>query len=150
MMTQRLAMPKVAPEAYEAVLGLERYVVANVEPQLYELIKVRASLMNRCAYCIDMHSFEALKAGENQQRLLLLSVWHEVPHLYTDRERAALALTEEVTRLGEHGVTDETWDAAAELFSETELANLIVAIATINVWNRFGVSTQVKTGARTA
>jgi AhpD family alkylhydroperoxidase len=149
-MTERLAMAKVVPGAYEAMLGLERYVSANVEPQLYELVKLRASLINGCAFCIDMHSFDALKGGEHQQRLFLLSAWREVPHLYTDRERAALALTEEATRLGEHGVTDETWNAAAEQFSETEIANLVVAIATINAWNRFGVSTRMNVAARTA
>jgi AhpD family alkylhydroperoxidase len=149
-MAERLAMAKVVPGAYEAMLGLERYAAANVDPQLYELVKLRASLINGCAFCIDMHSFDALKGGENQQRLFLISAWREVPHLYTDRERAALALTEEATRLGEHGVTDETWDAAAEHFTDTELANLVVAIATINAWNRFGVSTRMNVAARTA
>jgi AhpD family alkylhydroperoxidase len=149
-MTQRLAWTKAAPGAYEAMSGLERYARANVEPKLYELIKLRASLINGCAYCIDMHSFDALEGGENQQRLFLISAWREVPYLYTERERAALALTEEATRLGEHGVTDETWDAAAAQFTDTELANLVAAIATINAWNRFGVSTRMTVNPRTA
>jgi AhpD family alkylhydroperoxidase len=147
-MAQRLAWAKAAPGAYAAMAGLERYVAANVEPQLYELVKLRASLINGCAYCIDMHAFDALKGGESQQRLFLVSAWREAPELYTERERAALALTEEATRLGEHGVSDATWDAAAEQFSETELANLIAAIATINAWNRFGVSTRMAIAAR--
>jgi AhpD family alkylhydroperoxidase len=149
-MTERLAWAKAAPGALEAMLGLERYLAANIDPKLYELVKLRASLINGCAYCIDMHAFDALKEGENQQRLFLLSAWREVPHLYTERERAALELTEEATRLGEHGVSDATWDAAAEQFTETELANLITAIATINAWNRFGVSTRMTVAPRTA
>ena len=149
-MTQRLAWAKVAPGAYEAMQGLERYARANVDPRLYELIKLRASLINGCAYCIDMHAFVALEAGEDRQRLFLISAWREAPHLYTERERAAVALTEEATRLGEHGVSDETWDAAAEQFTETELANLVAAIATINAWNRFGVSTRMTVDPRTA
>lgn len=149
-MSQRLAWAKVAPGAYEAMQGLERYASANVDPRLYELVKLRASLINGCAYCIDMHSFDALKGGENQQRLFLVGAWREVPYLYTARERAALALTEEATRLGEHGVSDETWDTAAEQFTETELANLITAIATINAWNRFGVSTRMTVAPRKA
>jgi AhpD family alkylhydroperoxidase len=149
-MAQRLAWAKAAPGAYQAMLGLERYASANVDPQLYELIKLRASFINGCAYCIDMHAFDALKAGENLQRLLLVSTWHEAPELYTERERAALALTEEVTRLGDHGVSDATWNAAAEQFDETELANLIAAIATINAWNRFGVSTRMTIAPRPA
>lgn len=149
-MTQRLAWVKAAPGAYEAMQGLERYARANVEPRLYELVKLRASLINGCAFCIDMHAFDALEAGEDQQRLFLISAWREVPHLYTEPERAALALTEEATRLGEHGVSDETWDAAAGQFTETELANLIAAIATINAWNRFGVSTRMTVNPRRA
>ena len=149
-MTQRLAWAKAAPGAYEAMAGLERYAAANLEPRLYELVKVRASLMNGCAFCVDMHSFDALAAGENPQRLLMISVWREAPHLYTERERAALALTEEATRLDAHGVTDETWEAAAKEFDEAELANLLTAIATINAWNRFGVSTRQTVRPRTA
>jgi AhpD family alkylhydroperoxidase len=149
MTTQRLAWQKVAPGAFQAMLGLEQYAAAHVDPVLYELVKLRASQINGCGFCIDMHSADAMKAGENPQRLFLLSAWREAAHLYTERERAALALTEEATRLGEHGVTDETWQAAAEQFTEEELANLITAIATINAWNRFGVSTRMTVQPRT-
>lgn len=141
-MTQRLAWAKAAPEAYAAMAALERYAAANLDPRLFELVKLRASLMNGCAYCTDMHSFDALAAGENLQRLLMISVWREAPYLYSEREQAALALTEEATRLDEHGVTDETWAAAAAQFDEKQLADLLAAIATINAWNRFGVSTR--------
>lgn len=149
-MTQRLAWAKAAPGAYEAMSALERYSAAHLDPQLYELVKVRASLMNGCAFCVDLHSFDALAAGENPQRLLMISVWREAPQLYTERERAALALTEEATRLDEHGVTDATWAAAAAQFDEKELANLLAAVATINAWNRFGVSTRTTVRPRPA
>jgi AhpD family alkylhydroperoxidase len=149
-MATRLVWAKAAPGAYEAMAGLEKYAKENVEPRLYELVKVRASLMNGCAFCIDMHTHDALEEGENVQRLFMVSVWREVPHLFTERERAALALTEEVTRLDAHGVTDETWEAAAKQFDETELANLLTAIATINAWNRYGVSTRAMVRPRTA
>jgi AhpD family alkylhydroperoxidase len=145
-----MAWVKAAPGAYEAMAGLEQYVAEHVDPQLYELVKVRASLINGCAYCVDMHTHDALEAGENVQRLFMVPVWREAPHLFTERERAALALTEEATRLDAHGVTDETWEAAAKQFDEAELANLITAIATINAWNRFGVSTQTTVRPRTA
>jgi AhpD family alkylhydroperoxidase len=149
-MTQRLAWSKVAPGAYEAMAVLERYAAEHVEPRLYELVKLRASLINGCGYCIDMHAFDALEGGENPQRLFMITAWREAPHLYTERERAALALTEEATRLDAHGVSDETWAAAAAEFGEAELANLVAAIATINAWNRFGVSTRMTVRPRTA
>ena len=149
-MTQRLAWVKVAPEAYKAMKGLEEYAAANVEPRLFELVKLRASYLNGCAYCIDKHAFDALEGGEDLQRLIMLPAWREVEYLYTEQERAALALTDESTRLDEHGVTDETWAAAAGQFTELELTNLITAIATINAWNRFGVSTRMTVRTRKA
>lgn len=149
-MTQRLAWAKAAPGVYEAMSGLEREVAGRLDPQLYELVKLRASLINGCGFCIDMHAFDALKAGENSQRLFMITVWREAPDLYTERERAALALTEEATRLDVHGVTDETWAAAAAQFDDAQLAYLVAAIATINAWNRFGVSTRMTVRPRTA
>lgn len=151
-MTQRLAWTKAAPGAYEAMSGLERYAKANLDPQLYELVKLRASHLNGCAYCVDMHAQDALKGGENLQRILLVAVWREAEHLYSAKERAAFALTEEVTELssGGHGVSDEVWDAAAAQFDETELTNLLTAIVTINAWNRFAVSTRMLVPTRNA
>lgn len=102
-MTQRLAWSKAAPGAYGAMAALERYAAEHLEPRLYELVRLRASLINGCGYCIDMHSCDALEGGENPQRLFMITAWREAPHLYTERERAALALTEEATRLDATG-----------------------------------------------
>jgi AhpD family alkylhydroperoxidase len=137
---------EVVPDAYKAVLGLERYARSNVEPQLYELIKLRASMVNGCAYCVDMHSRDAMAAGEPPARLFGLAAWHDT-EFFTERERAALALTDSVTRLGEHGVPDDVWDNAAKEFSERELADVLVAIATINVWNRIAIPTRMPPGS---
>ncbi|GGS06987.1 alkyl hydroperoxide reductase AhpD [Micromonospora fulviviridis] len=139
----RMNVAAVAPEAYQAVLGLEKYLRTNVDHTVLELVKLRASMMNGCAFCVDMHSREALAAGESSRRLFAVAAWREAP-FFDERERAALALTEAVTRLGEHGVPDDVWDAAAKVWSEKELADLLVAIATINVWNRISVSTRTE------
>jgi AhpD family alkylhydroperoxidase len=135
----RLAMDKVAPGAYRAVYGMEKYCQENVEPTLYKLIKLRASIVNGCAFCTDMHSREALAKGESSRRLFAVAAWRDAP-FFSDRERAALALTDAVTRLGEHGVPDEVWEPAAKAFTEEELGNLLMAIATINVWNRLSIA----------
>lgn len=142
-MKPRMEMIKVVPQAYQAVLGLETYVREHVDHTLLELVKLRASMLNGCAFCVDMHSRDALAAGESTRRLFAVSAWREAP-FFTARERAALALTDAVTRLGEHGVPDAVWDEAAAVFAEEELANLIIAIATINVWNRIAVSTRTQ------
>jgi AhpD family alkylhydroperoxidase len=139
---ERLSVQDVDPDAYKAVLGLERYVQDGVLPSgLVHLVKIRASELNGCAFCLDMHHREARADGETQRRLDVMSAWREVPSLFTDRERAALALTEEVTRIGDAGVTDAVWDEASRVFDEVELVALLMAIATINVWNRLAVST---------
>lgn len=146
-MEARMNIGKVIPEAYQKVYALEQYAAAHVDPTLYELIKLRASMINGCGFCIDMHSHDALAAGEKPQRLFELMAWREVG-CYTDKERAALALTDQVTRLGEDGVTDEVWAEVTTEFSEEEVANLLVAIATINVWNRFSIPTRTQPPAR--
>ncbi|MEU4383048.1 carboxymuconolactone decarboxylase family protein [Micromonospora echinofusca] len=136
---QRMNVAEVAPQAYQAVLGLEKYVRANVGHTALELVKLRASMLNGCAFCVDMHSRDALAAGESDRRLFAVAAWREAP-FFDERERTALALTDAVTRLGEHGVPDDVWDAAAKVWSEKELADLLMAIATINVWNRIAVT----------
>jgi len=135
----RLAIDKVAPGAFQAVYGMEQYSRDHVDPTLYKLIKLRASIVNGCTFCTDMHSREALAKGESSRRLFAVAAWHDAP-FFTDRERAALALTDAVTRLGEHGVPDEVWEPAAKAFTEEELGNLLMAIATINVWNRLSIA----------
>ncbi|MFI7608023.1 carboxymuconolactone decarboxylase family protein [Micromonospora sp. NPDC049366] len=140
---QRMNAAAVAPEAYQAVMGLEKYVRTNVDHTVLELIKLRASMLNGCAFCVDMHSSDALRSGESSRRLFAVAAWREAP-FFDERERTALALTDAVTRLGEHGVPDEVWDAAAKQWSEKELADLVMAIATINVWNRIAVTTRAQ------
>ncbi|MET7403499.1 carboxymuconolactone decarboxylase family protein [Dactylosporangium sp. NPDC005572] len=141
--TARMDLSAVVPAAYQAVLGLEKYVRANVDGELLHLIKLRASIMNGCAYCVDLHSRDGLADGISSRKLFALGAWRESP-FFDERERAALDLTEEVTRLGNHGVTDEVWSAAVQHFGEEGVANLLMAIATINVWNRIGVPTRMQ------
>jgi AhpD family alkylhydroperoxidase len=138
-MEQRMSAPDVAPELYRAALGVERYLRAGVDPTLYELVKLRASMVNGCAFCVDMHSTDALKAGESTVRLFGLAAWRDSP-FYSEAERAALALTDEVTELGPHGVTDETWAAAGRHFDDQQLADVVGAIAMINFWNRLSIT----------
>jgi AhpD family alkylhydroperoxidase len=138
---QRLSIKDKAPDAYAAVLGMERYLHSQgLDPKLIHLVKIRASQLNHCAYCLSMHHHEARQDGEKQSRLDMLSAWWEVPYLYTEQERSALRLTEEMTLIGEHGVSDEVWDAVTDAFSEQDVITLIMAIATINVWNRMAVT----------
>lgn len=143
---QRLSINDVDASAYGAVQGIEQYSrdsdSGGLEPTLLELVKIRASQINGCAFCLDMHHRDAREHGEPQRRLDVLAGWHEVPRLFSDREQAALALTEAVTRIADGGVPDEVWDAAAKQFTEPELVRLLMAIAAINVWNRLAVSTR--------
>lgn len=137
---ERINLKKVAPAAYRAMLALEEYVHhSGLEPSLLELVKMRASQINGCAYCLDMHSKDARAAGETEQRLYVLSAWREAP-FYTERERAALAWTEAVTLVSETHVPDETYESARAHFSEEELVNLTMAIVAINGWNRLEIS----------
>jgi AhpD family alkylhydroperoxidase len=139
-MEQRLDYEHAAPDAVRAMAGLERYTRASgLEHSLLVLVKLRASQINGCAYCLDMHSKDARAAGETEQRLYVLSAWREAP-FYTPRERAALAWTEAVTLIGDAGVSDELFTLAREHFSEAELVNLTMAVITINGWNRLAMS----------
>lgn len=140
---QRLSVHDVEPDAYQAVLGMERYVrVSGLPKALYELVKIRASQLNGCAYCLDMHTRDARAGGEDQRRLDVLSAWRETPRLFSEEEQAALALTEAVTLISEAGVSDEVWENATKHFGETGMVHLLMAIATINVWNRLAISTR--------
>jgi AhpD family alkylhydroperoxidase len=119
---------------------------AKVEPELLELVRIRASQINGCAFCLDMHTKDALAAGESVERIIQLGAWEESRHFYTEKELAALALTEAVTVLTDGFVPDEVYEQAAKHFEEAELAHLIAAIALINTWNRFGVTTRMTPG----
>ncbi len=138
-MQARINHAKVAPEVFKALLALEAAVQkGGLEPSLLDLIKIRASQINGCAYCIHMHTAEARARGEREERLYLLSAWRESP-LYSDRERAALAWTEAVTLVSETHVPDAVYDEARRHFSEAELVNLTLAVVAINAWNRMSV-----------
>jgi AhpD family alkylhydroperoxidase len=142
-----LHYPKVAPDAYRAMLALEDYARSTgIEASLLHLVKLRASYLNGCAFCIDMHTKDARAEGETEQRLYAVPVWHETP-FFTPRERAALAWTEAVTRLGEEGVSDEVYDAAREQFDEAELVRLSMAIVAINGWNRLSIAFRSEVGS---
>lgn len=138
MPTPRISLSSAAPDVYRAINALDSSV--DFDPTLIELIKIRASQINGCAYCIDMHSHDARRKGESERRIWAVSAWREAP-FFDERERAALALTEAMTRLPENGVPDDVYADAAILFSEHELGNLIGAIIAINAWNRVGVGT---------
>ena len=136
----RIEYAKVAPGAASAMAGLERYVrTSGLERSLLELVKVRASQINGCAYCLDMHTKDARAAGESEQRLYVLSAWRETP-FYSERERAALAWAEAVTLVGETHVPDEVYEEARQQFNEVELVNLTMAVVTINAWNRLSIA----------
>lgn len=138
----RIKIDEAEPKGYQAVLGLEKFIEStNLSRPHKDLIKIRASQINGCAFCIDMHTREARKAGESEQRIYALNAWRDTP-FFTGEERAILALTEEVTRISSH-VPDATYAAAAELFDEKYLADVILAIITINVWNRIGITTRL-------
>lgn len=141
-MKTRIKIDKVAPAGYNAVLGLEKFIENSSLTKIHkDLIKIRASQINGCAFCIDMHTKEARKAGETEQRIYALNAWRDTP-FFSEEERAILALTEEVTLISNH-VKDDTYEQAAKVLEETYLAEVIMAIITINVWNRIGISTNL-------
>ncbi|GAA1012131.1 alkylhydroperoxidase [Streptomyces sp. F-3] len=142
----RLDWVRHAPEVYKAMVKLDAAARKGLDPKLYELVKIRASQINRCAFCLDMHTKDALAAGESVERIVQLSAWEESRHFYTEKELAALALTEAVTVLTDGFVPDEVYEQAAKHFDEAELAQLIAAITVINAWNRFGVTTRKTPG----
>jgi AhpD family alkylhydroperoxidase len=146
-MSQRLDYATVAPAAFGAMLQLERHVrQSGIEESLLHLLKLRASQLNGCAYCVDMHSKDARAAGESEQRLHLLTVWREAP-CYTERERAALDWTEVVTRIGEGLMSDEVFESVRREFGEEELVELTLAIIAINGWNRLATSFRAPVGS---
>ena len=139
-MTTRTQISHAAPEGYRKVNNLDAYVNSNLESSLVNLVYLRASLLNGCTYCVDSHSVD-LAAEVDVRKVYSVTTWRE-SEFYSPRERAALALTESITRI-ELGVSDEVWDAAAAQFSEKELADLVLAIGTINIWNRIAIPTRM-------
>ncbi|MCE7550185.1 carboxymuconolactone decarboxylase family protein [Streptomyces thermodiastaticus] len=139
-------MPALVPDVYKAMIRLDTAARQGLDPKLYELVKIRASQINHCAYCLDMHTKDALAAGESVERIVQLSAWEESRHFYTEKELAAIELTEAVTVLTDGFVPDEVYAKAAKHFEEAELARLIAAITVINAWNRFGVTCRMTPG----
>jgi AhpD family alkylhydroperoxidase len=142
----RIEPSSVPPGAMAAMMGLEQYVRrSRIEPSLLPLVKLRASYLNGCAYCVDMHTKDARAEGETEQRLYAVPVWRETP-FFSARERAALAWTEAVTELGRSGVPDAVYEEARAHFSEAELVDLTMAVIAINGWNRLAVSFRTEPG----
>ena len=144
--TPRLSWAGLAPDVYKAMTRLDAASRKGLDPVVAELVKIRASQLNHCAFCLDMHSKDALAAGESVQRIVQLSTWEESKHFYTPKEIAAIELTEAITVLTDGFVPDEVWENAAKHFDETERAHLVAAITTINAWNRFAVTTRMVPG----
>lgn len=147
-MQKRFNIKEVAPNALKAMTGLEIYLSqsAIISRATKELIKIRASQINGCAYCINIHTQDAIKNGETNQRIFLLNTWRETVGIFTDEEKVVLAITEEVTLIHRNGLSDETYSIALQFFSETQIADIITAVITINLWNRVVLSTHLMIG----
>jgi len=140
-MTERVQIAKEIPAAYQAMSGLEKYLgTTSIDKQLLELIKIRASQINGCAFCINMHTKDARSLGETEQRIYALSAWRDTPY-FTKEERAVLALTESVTVITKEHVPDAVYEEVARYFESKQVGEIIMAIITINGWNRLAIST---------
>lgn len=139
----RIEIGRTNKLGYAAVIGLEAYARKSVETRLYEIIKLRASILNGCGFCVDMHATDGAAHGIPQRTLHAVAAWQHSRVLFEDRELAVLALTDAVTKLGPDTVTDEIWSAAAEHFNESELGAIVLAISVINVWNRIAIATEM-------
>ena len=137
----RLDFARSARKAFRALIGFDAAAREGLDPALVELVQIRSSLLNHCAYCLHMHTNDARKAGESEDRLHLVAAWREARHFYTPKEQAALALTEALTLVAGGGVPDEVYAEAAAHFEEAELAQLIALVCTINTWNRVALAT---------
>ncbi|WP_322906435.1 carboxymuconolactone decarboxylase family protein [Paenibacillus campi] len=147
-MQLRLDHYKANPDVYRLMLTMEKFMKEQqIDPVLYELIKIRASQLNRCAYCLDLHIRDLRALGETEERIALLSVWREVPY-YTAAERAVLHLTETVTELSQYGVPQFVYDEVLQHYNEQQFMTILMAINTINCWNRIGVATGMFPGCR--
>lgn len=145
---ERLKIYKTSPELYEAMMVLSNAAAKDIEPELGELIKIRASQINHCAFCLDMHTRDARTHGVSEQKLDVLAAWEEAGRLFTERERAALALTEAITELGNGHVPDKVYARAAAVFTERELGQVIAMAVTINAWNRINVTIRLEPAHR--
>ncbi|MDP4213184.1 MAG: carboxymuconolactone decarboxylase family protein [Bacteroidota bacterium] len=139
-MSARLKVGKVQPEAYKALNALDVYnSKSGIDKLQREMIKIRASQINGCAYCVNSHTKDALKLGETPQRIFLMSVWREAKNVFSEEEQLLLEMTEQITLIHQHGLSDELYEKSIRLFGEEKTAQIIMAIITINAWNRIGV-----------
>ena len=144
-MTKRINFNDVQPSAYDAMDALDKFLDDSTIDQLHkEFIKIRASQINGCAYCVDSHSHDALRLGESLQKVLLISAWREAKDVFSEEERLLFRITEEITLIHQHGLSDEAYQQAIQVFGEEKTAQIIMAIVTINAWNRIGVATELR------
>jgi len=142
-MKTRINIDQLEPEAYKAMMVMEKYLAqTSLDPTLSSLVKIRASQINGCAYCIEIHAKEALEQGETQNKIFALTAWKESP-LFSEKEKAAFLITEEITHISNKGVNDKTFELVQCYFTDNEVANLIMLIGTINTWNRIAISTHM-------
>lgn len=146
-MQKRFNIKTVIPNGLKAMISLETYLAqSSITKTNKELIKIRASQINKCAFCLNMHTQDAIKNGETNQRIFLLNAWEEAGTIFTEEEKVVLAMTEEITLIHQKGLSDETYTNALQFFSETQIADIIMAIITINQWNRVILSTHLMIG----
>lgn len=145
-MTSRIDISSISPEGYRKVINLDGYTGSSVEPALRDLVNLRASLINGCTYCVDMHSIDLQNSGVPLRKIFSVATWKE-SSFYSDREKLALELTERITLISEGGVPQELWTRVRTEFSEREVSDLILLISTINIWNRIAISTLMETPA---
>lgn len=144
-MSQRFKMGKVQPAAYKAMDGLDNYIAGtSVDKLQQEMIRLRASQINGCAYCVNYHSSEAMKQGESAAKLLLTSTWREASNVFNEEEQVLLEMTEQITYIHQHGLNDGLYQKALALFGEQKTAQIIMVIITINAWNRIGVALKMQ------
>lgn len=140
-MSVRFNMSTVQPEAYKLLFEMNKYILkSGIDKLQREMIKIRASQVNGCAYCVNSHARDARKLGETEQRIYLMSVWREAPNVFSEEDQLLLAMTEEITLIHKHGLSDELYDKAINIYGEEKTAQIIMAIITINSWNRIGVA----------
>jgi len=145
-MNSRMSIKNIEPGVYEAMLAAEKQISKfGLDPKLKELIKIRVSQINGCGYCLNLHTADAKKLGETEQRIFTLSAWRETP-FFTEEEQSVFKLAEEITLISEHGVSDETYNKVVTFFGEQKVAQWILAIITINSWNRIAIATHMVAG----
>jgi AhpD family alkylhydroperoxidase len=143
-MAERFKMGKVLPDVYKVLIGLDNFTrYSGIPPLQWEIIKIRASQINGCAYCVNLHTKEARKLGETEQRIYLMSAWREAPNIYNEEEQLLLAMTEEITLIHQHGLSEGLYQKAISIWGEQRTAQVMMAIININSWNRIGVGSHL-------